>query len=42
MIAMSAERGQEVGVKYAECYRQHLGHGYPQDNALGKILGELK
>jgi len=42
MKEMSAVRGAEVGVKYAECYRQHLGHGYPQDNRLGKILGMLK
>lgn len=42
MKELSAARGSEVGVKYAECYRQHLGHGYPQDNVLGRILGELK
>lgn len=42
MKETSADLGKEVGVKYAECYRQHLGHGYPQDNVLGKILGELK
>lgn len=42
MRELSAERGKEVGVKYAECYRQHLGHGYPQDNMLGKILGALQ
>jgi LmbE family N-acetylglucosaminyl deacetylase len=42
MKAMSAERGREVGVKYAECYRQHLGHGYPQDNLLGRIVGQRK
>lgn len=38
MQELSGERGREVGVRYAECYRQHLGHGYPQDNALGKLL----
>jgi LmbE family N-acetylglucosaminyl deacetylase len=42
MRAWSAELGEEVGVGYAECYRQHLGHGYPQDNILGKLLGERK
>ena len=36
-----SERGQSVGVAFAEGFRQHLGHSYPQDNALGKLLGEL-
>jgi LmbE family N-acetylglucosaminyl deacetylase len=31
-------RGSEVNKKYAEGYRQHLGHGYPQDNILEKLL----
>ena len=39
MKELSAERGREVSVRYAECYRQHLGHGHPQDNVLGKLLG---
>jgi LmbE family N-acetylglucosaminyl deacetylase len=26
--------GQEIGLKYAEGFRQHLGHAYPQDNIL--------
>lgn len=26
--------GEEIGVKYAEGFRQHLGHAYPQDNIL--------
>ena len=30
----SAHRGKEIGVAYAEGFRQHLGHSYPQDNAL--------
>ena len=42
MHELSAERGREAGVRFAECYRQHLGHGYPQDNALGRILGALQ
>ena len=25
----------------AEGFRQHLGHGYPQNNVLGKELSEL-
>jgi LmbE family N-acetylglucosaminyl deacetylase len=36
-----AHRGQQAGVAYAEGFRQHLGHGYPQDNLLGQLLGAL-
>lgn len=32
-------RGQRIQVAYAEGYRQHLGHSYPQDNLLGRLLG---
>lgn len=35
------ERGQCCGVSFAEGFRQHLGHSYPQDNLLGKLLGPL-
>ncbi len=34
-------RGEEINTKYAEGFRQHLGHGYPQNNILKEILGEL-
>jgi LmbE family N-acetylglucosaminyl deacetylase len=34
-----AERGRRCGVAYAEGFRQHLGHGYPQDNLLLQLLG---
>jgi LmbE family N-acetylglucosaminyl deacetylase len=34
-----AHRGGECGVAFAEGYRQHLGHSYPQDNLLGQLLG---
>lgn len=34
----SAQRGSEIGVAYAEGFRQHLGHAYPQDNWLDEIL----
>jgi LmbE family N-acetylglucosaminyl deacetylase len=37
----SAHRGKQCGVQYAEGFRQHLGHSYPQDNVLGKWLGAL-
>jgi LmbE family N-acetylglucosaminyl deacetylase len=35
----SAKRGQEMGVTYAEGFRQHLGHGYPRENVVGQLLG---
>ncbi len=31
--------GKEINVEYAEGFRQHLGHGFPQENILGEILG---
>jgi LmbE family N-acetylglucosaminyl deacetylase len=34
----SAQRGREIGVAYAEGFRQHLGHSYPQDNLLQRVL----
>jgi LmbE family N-acetylglucosaminyl deacetylase len=34
-----AQRGRRCGVAYAEGFRQHLGHSYPQENLLGKLLG---
>ncbi len=35
----SAQRGREAGVAFAEGFRQHLGHSYPQNNLLGRLLG---
>ena len=29
-----AQRGGEIGVAYAEAFRQYRGHPYPQDNLL--------
>ena len=37
----SATRGAEVGCAYAEGFRQHLGHAYPQENLLKAVLGDL-
>jgi LmbE family N-acetylglucosaminyl deacetylase len=37
----SARRGKTCGVAFAEGYRQHLGHSYPQDNLLGAVLGVI-
>jgi LmbE family N-acetylglucosaminyl deacetylase len=34
-------QGTLAGVKYAEGFRQHLGHSYPQDNILGRLLGTV-
>ena len=39
MRIWSRTRGAEAGVEYAEGFRQHLGHSYPQDNLLGALLG---
>ena len=44
LIAMegwAATQGKACGVKYAEGFRQHLGHSYPQNNLLGELLGKL-
>lgn len=35
----SERRGREAGVAFAEGFRQHRGHGYPQENVLGELLG---
>ncbi len=35
----SASRGAAVGVPFAEGFRQHLGHSYPQSNLLAELLG---
>jgi LmbE family N-acetylglucosaminyl deacetylase len=37
----SALRARPYGVAFAEGFRQHLGHSYPQDNLLGQLLGTL-
>ena len=39
MKRQSAARGRRVGVKYAEAFAQHLGHGYPHENAIADALG---
>jgi LmbE family N-acetylglucosaminyl deacetylase len=41
MKRFARQRGLEAGVEYAEGFRQHLGHGFPQDNILQVILGDL-
>ena len=42
MKSVARSRGDESGFKYAEGFRQHLGHGFPQDNVLLEILGKEK
>jgi LmbE family N-acetylglucosaminyl deacetylase len=41
MRAWSMIRGKTIGVRYAEGFRQHLGHAYPQDNILKQELNGL-
>ena len=35
------KRGREIKSSFAEGFRQHLGHAYPQDNILKAELGDL-
>ena len=39
MREWSAHRGKQAGVGYAEGFRQHRGHSYPQDDLLLALLG---
>lgn len=41
MKRMAGMRGKEVNTRYAEGFRQHLGHGYPLENLLKETLGDL-
>ncbi len=41
MKRQSAARGKRAGVKYAEAFAQHLGHGYPHDNAIADALTDF-
>ena len=42
MMKESGEkRGREIKSRFAEGFRQHLGHAYPQDNILKAELGDL-
>jgi len=41
MKRQSEERGKEIGVPFAEGFRQHLGHAYPQNNLILKELPEF-
>ena len=41
MKTLARKRGREIGCEFAEGFRQHLGHAYPQDNILKDELGSL-
>ena len=41
MKQWGAERGGRIGVRFAEGFRQHRGHPYPQDCILKKEIGSL-
>lgn len=41
MKRFAAERGKDAGTQFAEGFRQHLGHGFPQVNILRDMLGDL-
>lgn len=41
MKRFASDRGMTAGVEYAEGFRQHLGHGFPQNNILLQELGKL-
>ncbi len=37
---LAEQQGDRCGARYAEGFRQHLGHGYPQVNVLGEALAD--
>jgi len=42
MMKVADEKmGKQIGSAFAEGFRQHLGHAYPQDNILKAELGDL-
>lgn len=41
MKRFASDRGVKAGVEYAEGFRQHLGHSFPQNNILADELGDL-
>lgn len=42
IVHQMAERaGRLCGFRWAEGFRQHLGQGFPQDNLVGALLGDL-
>jgi LmbE family N-acetylglucosaminyl deacetylase len=41
MKEWSRAQGRLIGREHGECFIQHTGSGYPQDDLLGQVLGEL-
>ena len=41
MKKWAQKRGEGIGSRFAEGFRQHLGHAFPQDNILESELGDL-
>lgn len=39
MKRWAGEVGRRIGAAYAEGFRQHRGHAYPQNDRLGELLG---
>jgi len=39
MRRWGADRGKAIDAAFAEGFRQHLGHAYPADDILGRVLG---
>jgi N-acetylglucosamine malate deacetylase 1 len=37
----ATQQGRAAGVRFAEGFRQHLGHSYPQDNPVCEVLGGI-
>jgi hypothetical protein len=40
-VAWAEENGRECGVAFAEGFRQHLSHAYPQEPLLQEVLAPL-
>ncbi|MBG0860034.1 MAG: PIG-L family deacetylase [Bacteroidales bacterium] len=41
MKSFAEKRGKEINKLYAEGFRQHLGHGFPQNNILKEALSNM-
>lgn len=41
MKTSDQKRGRQINTRFAEGFRQHLGHAYPQDNILKAELSDL-
>jgi len=41
MRALAKQRGKQIGVDYAEAFRQHVAHSFPRDDLLSGVLRDL-